>query len=350
MSVSCNVASSELACYFPFLNKSAVYLSRRGFFLDAVLSDKTAVERAVERLRKSLAREPFNPRRCIDTPEETAVAARLALYMAAATKNQYVLRRFADAESKSFRELLKKIPGIQDPRCKIEIARDLGVDARPAHEVVSGIVVAAYNTPIAVRWTSYLRYAPQDPYWAMINRPVVKGWVIVPIDDFERLLEEAYEERIFQIVRDNELAVGRVAASVDLSQLEDAIKRYAQRPLQMPQQTVKGGDPPCMKAMLDALKNGENLPHTARFAITTYLLWRGWEVDQIVDLFRTAPDFNEKITRYQVQHIAGQTGGRKQYAVPSCETMNSWGLCPTSLGCGVKNPVQYHRRVAVRKS
>mgnify|MGYP000284504932 CR=1 FL=1 len=99
------------------------------------------------------------------------------------------------------------------------------------------------------------------------------------------------------------------------------------------------GTPPCMEAILEALKNGENLPHTARFAITTYLLWRGWDVDQIVDLFRTAPDFNEKITRYQVQHIAGQTGGRKQYAVPSCRTMSAWGLCPAK--CGVKSPARF---------
>jgi len=103
--------------------------------------------------------------------------------------------------------------------------------------------------------------------------------------------------------------------------------------------TTAHEDPPCMKAILDALKAGENLPHTARFAITTYLLKRGWDVEQIVDLFRNAPDFNEKITRYQVQHIAGKVGGRKEYAVPSCKTMREWGLCIAN--CGVKNPLQY---------
>jgi len=102
-------------------------------------------------------------------------------------------------------------------------------------------------------------------------------------------------------------------------------------------------DPPCMKAIMEALKRGENLPHAARFAITTYLLKRGWDVEQIVDLFRNAPDFNEKITRYQVQHIAGRAGGRKEYNVPNCETMRQWGLCVAN--CGVKNPLQYLRRV-----
>jgi len=26
---------------------------------------------------------------------------------------------------------------------------------------------------------------------------------------------------------------------------------------------------------------------------------------------------------------------------PSCQEMNSLGLCPTNLGCGVKNPLNY---------
>ena len=99
------------------------------------------------------------------------------------------------------------------------------------------------------------------------------------------------------------------------------------------------GNPPCMTAILEALKRGENLPHTARFAIATYLLKRGWDVEQIVELFRNAPDFNEKITRYQVQHIAGRAGGRKEYNVPSCKTMKEWGLCVAN--CGIKSPLQY---------
>ncbi|ACB40326.1 DNA primase large subunit PriL [Pyrobaculum neutrophilum] len=348
--MACNVSLGELACFFPFLDKSAAYLSRRGLLLDAVLADGALVEKALERLRTSLERRLPNPRQCLDAPDATAAAARLALYIAAATKNPHVLRRFADSESKNFTALLRKVPGIQDPRCKIELARDLGVNARPAGEVAAGIIMAVYNSPVAVRWTSYLRYAPQDPYWAMINRPVVRGWVIVPMEDFERLLEESYEERILQIVRENELAVGKVAMSIDLTQLEDVIKRYSQRPVLQAGQATGGADPPCMEAILAALKKGENLPHTARFAITTYLIKRGWDVEQIVELFRASPDFNEKITRYQVMHIAGQAGGRKEYAVPSCETMNSWGLCPTNLRCGVKNPLQYGRRLAVKKS
>ncbi|AFA38238.1 Eukaryotic-type DNA primase, large subunit [Pyrobaculum oguniense TE7] len=348
--MTCDISLREFACYFPFLNKSASYLQKRGYLLDVALSDKKLLEKAVERLKRALAHERIALRPCIDSPEEAAAAARLALYIAAATRNTHVLRRFADSESKNFKDILEKTPGIQSPECKLEIARDLGIVTRQAQEVAPGLLSVAYKMPMAVRWTAYVRYAPQDPYWAMINRPVVKGWVILPIEDFERLLEEAYEERIVRTVSENELAVGRVAASLDPALLDELVKQYGQRPVRVEARAMPGPDPPCMRALIDALKAGENLPHTGRFAITTYLLHRGWDVEQIVDLFRNAPDFNEKITRYQVQHIAGQAGGRKQYSVPSCETMNSWGLCPTNLGCGIRNPVVYGRRVAARKS
>ncbi|MEM1519204.1 MAG: DNA primase large subunit PriL [Pyrobaculum sp.] len=337
--VGCDLSTGELSCYFPFLNKSSMYLAKRGYLLDVVLSDKQIISKSIERVKAALIRQSINKRVCIDEPEQNAVVARLALYIAAATRNRQVLRKFADFESKQFTEFLRKVPGLQDPMCKIEIAKDLGIVAKDAREITSGVVVAVFKTPIAVRWSSYLKYAPQDPRWAMINRPVIRGWVIMPLDDFERLLEEAYEENILKIVESNELAVGKVASEVDLSPLEEIIKKF--KPVTTQTYTKGGKEPPCMKAILDALKTGENISHTARFAIAAYLLKRGWDVEQIVDIFKSAPDFDEKITRYQVQHIAGQVGGRKGYSVPNCETMNTWGLCTTNLGCGIKNPLQY---------
>jgi len=64
-------------------------------------------------------------------------------------------------------------------------------------------------------------------------------------------------------------------------------------------------------------------------------------VEDLVNLFKTVADFDEKKTRYQVEHIAGLRGGHKFYMPPSCQEMNSLGLCPTNLGCGVKNPLNY---------
>jgi len=112
--------------------------------------------------------------------------------------------------------------------------------------------------------------------------------------------------------------------------------------------------PPCMKKLVNELRSGENLSHHARFTIAAFLSRIGMDVNDILDLFKNSPDFNERIARYQVEHIAGLRGSRKQYMPYSCQTMKSLGLCPVpNNDCGVKNPlVIYYRnlRKKYRKS
>jgi DNA primase large subunit len=333
MSLDCNAPFQRLSCLFPFLESTGEHLYARGFTLEAALENDRLVEKAIEIARGAIRGR--QTRTCAGE-EEAAAAARLALYIIAASGNQYAVRRFADRESKLFAARLR---GLQAP-CKMSIAADLGVRVRPSREVVKGVLAAYF--PLAVWWVHYLRYAPQE--WAMINRPVVKGWALVKAGEFERLLEEAYERRILALASREDIGyiASQLAKRPEVDELLTELRAY--RPAATAAKAT-GPYPPCMQAIMDAIKRGENVPHTARFAITAYLLKRGWGVDEVVELFRSSPDFNERITRYQVQHIAGQVGGRKEYSVPNCETMRAWGLCPTNLGCGVKNPMQYGRPV-----
>lgn len=347
--MSCRATLQELACLFPYLDKSGDYLYARGLTLESALQSDVVVEKAIRIVEASLGR--YKPTPCIADQEVEAAAARLALYIVTASSNTYVLRRYADSQSKAFTYRLRNTPGIQSYECKAEIASDLGIEVSPTRNIVKGSILAVTN-PVAIRWTHYVRYAPQDPDWSMINKPVVKGWVLLRIDELERILEEAYEEKILKLASREDVGyiINTLSKIEKISIILEKLRSY--RPIAV-RPATHGETPPCMAAIIDALKRGENLPHVARFAIVTYLLKIGWDVEQIVDLFRSSPDFNEKITRYQVMHIAGQVGGRKEYSVPSCETMNSWGLCPTNLGCRVKNPIQYGRQrnsAVVRKN
>jgi DNA primase large subunit len=79
--------------------------------------------------------------------------------------------------------------------------------------------------------------------------------------------------------------------------------------------------------------------------LATYMLAIGKPIDEIVALFENAPDFNEKITRYQVEHLAGMKGSRTKYSVPSCEKLLNENLCFATEQCaGVFNPIQFGRR------
>jgi len=79
-------------------------------------------------------------------------------------------------------------------------------------------------------------------------------------------------------------------------------------------------------AILANLKDGVNVPHTARFGVTAFLLNLGLSVDEIIEIYKNSPDFDEERTRYQVVHIAGESGSTR-YTAPSCATMRTYGNC-----------------------
>ncbi|MCI4347725.1 MAG: hypothetical protein L3J97_03790, partial [Thermoplasmata archaeon] len=117
--------------------------------------------------------------------------------------------------------------------------------------------------------------------------------------------------------------------------------------------------PPCIRKMRRMLEKGENLAHSGRFALAAFLHRAGADFDTIVDAYRGAPDFDENISRYQVEHITHRDGGRG-YDPPTCETLRSQGLCfregdPTAANAGDRDrdrlcfqddlvrPTQYYR-------
>ena len=102
--------------------------------------------------------------------------------------------------------------------------------------------------------------------------------------------------------------------------------------------------PPCIRYLLSNIEAG--LPHSGRFTLVTFLHKIGYSIDDIVNLFRKTPDFNEKMTRYQVEHIVGLRGGRTEYMVPSCKKIKSYGFCfPDELCKGITHPMQYLKRI-----
>jgi DNA primase large subunit len=112
--------------------------------------------------------------------------------------------------------------------------------------------------------------------------------------------------------------------------------------------------------MQRTLERGDNLSHAGRFCIATFLHRAGASFETIVDAFRGAPDFDESVTRYQVEHITLHDGGRG-YEPPECDTLRSHGLCaregdpdapqpgdrqrdPICFEPTLRHPLQYYRR------
>ena len=86
--------------------------------------------------------------------------------------------------------------------------------------------------------------------------------------------------------------------------------------------------PPCIKRIKERADRGDNLSHEERLIL---LFW--WmnnvtqDVDELVDLFRRVPDFDEKKTRYYVEHAL-----KKGYKPFSCDKIKALELCPAEEG------------------
>jgi DNA primase large subunit len=101
---------------------------------------------------------------------------------------------------------------------------------------------------------------------------------------------------------------------------------------------------PCMVALRNSVADAS---HFGLFALAAYMANKGYEVKEIVDVLRVRSDFDEKIARYQVEHIAGQRGSHIKYRPPSCLTIKTHGLCiEDGKHCpyNIKNPLQYTNR------
>jgi len=276
---------------------------------------------------------------------EPVVLRHALLAAAAADRSGRLVRRVALRISRDAAEYSAMLPPGELVRdlsalMPVTLSRDL-VDAEPV----------AAKWPIAVRFWVFARYAP--PEWRPINWPVVRGWVLVEPGTAARLGAEALAQRMAEYVAGlDDIVLGEAWNALRRRGLLDELR--VEEPIRL-RRVAAEGLPPCIAALIDALGRGENLSHSARFALAafmcSYLLMLGRSVEEVVDevagLFRAAPDYDEKVTRYQVEHICGLRGGMKRYAPPSCQWMKTNNLCTTN--CGAKNPIQLVRKRLARK-
>ena len=109
--------------------------------------------------------------------------------------------------------------------------------------------------------------------------------------------------------------------------------------------------PPCIREMKATMERGENLSHFGRFSLAAYLHRLRAGMDFMVECYRGAPDFDEEVTRYQLEHITHHDDG-KGYTPPECATIVTNGLCfkerDTAGHCkdpSLKNPMNYYLRM-----
>jgi DNA primase large subunit len=198
------------------------------------------------------------------------------------------------------------------------------------------------NNLFKMNISDYLQRATQfnEVEWKLINRAVDNGYVYLDGDETVRLIRSEIYKLLYNKIK-----------NMNITKVPEQIKFHAtliKKKLTPPIKYLrhKTDFPPCIKKALELLNKSENLPHSARFMLATYMLSSGKSIDEVVLLFQNAPDFNEKITRYQVEHLAGKKGSQTRYSVPACSKLVNENLCYATIDCkGITNPIQFGRKM-----
>jgi DNA primase large subunit len=325
------------AATYPFISLASRLVKEleESLGLNAILSpDSEVLRRSVERIREAVySRATSVYKRDL---EVEVLSHPVALILIKHMNNKRLVNVYAEAEKN--RVLVNLLKESQ------EKLATLAIDGFNWH-------VKREGDFLFVRFDDYLKTSVNmlDAYWKLVNRRLVKGYVELSRRDFSRLLAEAYRTRILEKVNQ----VEDVQVPSTLKSVIEELEREFQGVLPKVDvsatyvgEYVPSAFPACILKLLEEAEQGKNLPHMARFTLATFLLSIGKTPEELLDLFRKMPDFDESKTLYHLRHIAGEIGSRKKYTPPSCATLRTFGLCVANdeLCQKVKHPLTYYSK------
>jgi DNA primase large subunit len=189
-----------------------------------------------------------------------------------------------------------------------------------------------------------------DLSWKLTNQIIVNGYVFLNEHSVNRLISERIKIEIQDkgLIKINEEELGK-----GFLDTVNEIKEYwekTKKAMGIYSMDIKGPVtkqffPPCISNQLSKLLSGENISHQGRFTLTSFFLNIGMKDEEILNIFRTSPDFDEKKAAYQIRHIKGRRFGKTKYTPPSCKTLRTYGLCVNrDMTCErSRHPLEYYK-------
>lgn len=218
-----------------------------------------------------------------------------------------------------------------------------------------------------VNLADYLKPDLDDKSVKLVNQRIASGKVFLSRKEFIVLLSMAAGQGISSSLpvdtKAATPALRKAAEELDMEFSASVRKTYSKTDFGA---VSPESFPPCMTKIYSELMSGMNVGHSARFAMATFLNSIGMAPEKIVDAYRHTPNFNEKVTRYQVMRLvsggrrADKPGATKEggvlqyeareqvagYSSPGCDKMRSYNLCVAN--CPVTHPVQFYSREVMR--
>lgn len=332
---------NDLAKY-PFLKDTAAYMKKIGLDIEELTNPdlEQVLNRAQERLEKSVLYVTIGDR---DRHDIEIPSFPVAILLAIATKSAFIKRRYALAEAKQAYLDFQ----LEHTEKVMAIARDFNWGIAP--NLDSGLT-GIPSSYFSVSLVDYLRNVThlRGEKWKLVNRLLIDGRVYLSQHDVARLLQEEVQKRIEtrldakevpqfpqQIMTIAENLIALVKEKIGESEMND-----------FPKVVSQSAFPPCIIALYDDASHGRHMGHVSRFTLTSFLVTIGLPPEKVAEVFKSSSDYNARLTRYQVEHIAGSKGSGTRYTPPSCSTLQTHGVCNNrdELCLRVRHPLNYYLR------
>jgi len=336
------LGQDEIAKY-PFLADAGQYLKDQGFSLEQFGTDpdlRDLIRKAYDRILVAADGKIYKSDLDGDHVSKEAALPRevfsflLAIVLLKLSGMHTLIKRFALAEARRAEKYLERdLANISD-----ESKNQLAI--RVIDDLFS-VQVEKSDGYFVIPVSDYLKHSINfhEREWKLINRHVNHGRVFLSPHETVRLIRKELGTYI------NSKIINAKTPTM-IPGFEDSVNKLVLLSKKFVTYTATTGEyPPCIKHAIEILEKGENLPHSGRFMLASFLLSKGQTVQQVAPLFKNAPDYNERVTLYQLNHLAGTSGSGTQYSCPSCEKLKTQSLCFATSECdNIINPLQFGRK------
>jgi DNA primase large subunit len=183
--------------------------------------------------------------------------------------------------------------------------------------------------------------------WKLVNQIMDKGMVYLNRDKVIRLLQEEIKRRV-----EKRLDVSEIKnLPEEITAIAEGLTKMAQEIMgqeieEMPKVVIQAAFPPCINALYADAAQSHHLSHIGRFTLTSFLVNIGMTPEGLNDMYKTFSDYNERLTRYQIEHIAGERGSGTKYTCPQCSVLQTHGVCKNrdALCHSIYHPLRYYQR------
>ena len=331
-----NLGTDEIVKY-PFLAEAGKYLSDKGFSLNQFGTDpdlKRIVSMAFDRIKVASDGKIYNSNLSTnDSLPMEVFSFLIAVILLKLTGMHTLIRRFSLAEARRSERFLERDLSNYKDKTKEQLALQI------MHELFS-ITIKKQDDDFIIPISNYLKHSINfhEREWKLINRKVNSGNVLLTSHETVRLVRKEIDLYISSKIHSSKTPEMIEGFQEYVDKLRILAKKFEVKIVESSEH------PPCIKHAIEVLEKGENLSHSGRFMLATFLLAKGQQVEQIAPLFKNAPDYNEKVTLYQLNHLSGKTS-TTSYNCPSCEKLKSQNLCFAVPECdNIINPIQFGRK------